>query len=132
MKKSVAVAFVLTFFIFSGLPIVLLNARAQMAPEPAALPPNARASNSIGGNHPAAAPQFAQAKSNEQAKSNNAPNSAKPHRKLPKMVFVVTATRMEQPLDTVGTTISVVGALWLAAEDADIRAETLGAQASSA
>ena len=26
------------------------------------------------------------------------------------MVFVVTATRMEQPLDTVGTTVSVVGA----------------------
>jgi vitamin B12 transporter len=110
MKKSVAVALVLTFLIFSGLPIVPRSARAQIAPESAAPPPNARASNSIGGNHPAAAPQFAQAKSNEQAKSNNATTSSKPHRKLPKMVFVVTATRMEQPLDTVGTTVSVVGA----------------------
>jgi vitamin B12 transporter len=29
---------------------------------------------------------------------------------MPKMMFVVTATRMEQALDTVGTTVSVVGA----------------------
>ncbi|HVA40229.1 MAG TPA: TonB-dependent receptor plug domain-containing protein, partial [Candidatus Binataceae bacterium] len=44
------------------------------------------------------------------SKTTTAATSAKPHRKLPKMVFVVTATRMEQPLDTVGTTVSVVGA----------------------
>ena len=111
MKKSVAVALVLTFLIFSGLPIGPRSARAQIAPESAAPPPNARASSSIGGTHNvAAAPQLARAKSNEQAKSNKATTSAKPHRKLPKMVFVVTATRMEQPLDTVGTTVSVVGA----------------------
>ena len=111
MKKSVAVALVLTFLIFSGLPIGPRRARAQIAPESAAPPPNARASSSIGGPHNVtAAPQLAQAKSNEQAKSNNATTSSKPHRKLPKMVFVVTATRMEQPLDTVGTTVSVVGA----------------------
>ena len=111
MKKSVAVALVLTFLIFSGLPIGPRSARAQIAPESAAPPPNARASSSIGGTHNvAAAPQLARAKSNEQAKSNNATTSSKPHRKLPKMVFVVTATRMEQPLDTVGTTVSVVGA----------------------
>ncbi len=111
MKKSVAVALVLTFLIFSGLPIGPRSARAQIAPESAAPPPNARASSSIGGPHNVtAAPQLARAKSNEQAKSNNATTSSKPHRKLPKMVFVVTATRMEQPLDTVGTTVSVVGA----------------------
>jgi len=111
MKKSVAVALVLTFLIFSGLPIGPRSARAQIAPESAAPQPNARASSSIGGTHNvAAAPQLARAKSNEQAKSNNATTSSKPHRKLPKMVFVVTATRMEQPLDTVGTTVSVVGA----------------------
>jgi|GEM_PF-321097 len=111
MKKSVAVALVLTFLIFSGLPIGPRSARSQIAPESAAPPSNARASSSIGGTHNvAAAPQLARAKSNEQAKSNNATTSSKPHRKLPKMVFVVTATRMEQPLDTVGTTVSVVGA----------------------
>ena len=111
MKKSVAVALVLTFLIFSGLPIDPRSARAQIAPESAAPQPNARASSSIGGTHNvAAAPQLARAKSKEQAKSNNATTSSKPHRKLPKMVFVVTATRMEQPLDTVGTTVSVVGA----------------------
>jgi vitamin B12 transporter len=111
MKKSVAVALVLTFLIFSGLPIGPRSARAQIAPESAGPPPNVRASSSIGGTHNVAAPpQLARAKSNEQAKSNQAAASAKPHRKLPKMVFVVTATRMEQPLDTVGTTVSVVGA----------------------
>jgi vitamin B12 transporter len=110
MKRSVAVALVLTFFVFFELPIGPRNARAQIATEPGAPPPNARASSSIGGKHPAAAPQLAQAKSNQQAKSNKTATAVKPHRKLPKMVFVVTATRMEQPLDTVGTTMSVVGA----------------------
>ena len=55
----------------------------------------------------AAAPQGKKAQS---GKSSTAAASAKPHHKLPKMTFVVTATRMEQPLDTVGTTVSVVGA----------------------
>ncbi|MGH7913985.1 MAG: TonB-dependent receptor, partial [Candidatus Binataceae bacterium] len=45
-----------------------------------------------------------------QAKSNKTAAPAKPHHKVPRMKFVVTATRMEQPLDTVGTTVSVVGA----------------------
>ena len=110
MKKSVAVALALTFFIFFGLPIGPRSAHAQIAPEPAAPPPNARSSNPVGGTRNVApAPQFAQTKSNEQAKSNKTATAAKPRRKLPKMVFVVTATRMEQPLDTVGTTVSVVG-----------------------
>jgi vitamin B12 transporter len=86
MKRSVVVAFVLTFFIFSGSPIGPRSAHAQVAPQSAASPPNAR----------------------EQAKSKKNATATKPHRKLPKMVFVVTATRMEQPLDTVGTTVSVV------------------------
>ena len=90
MKRSVAAVFVLTFFVF-GLPIGPRLARAQIALAPAA-------------------PQVARAKSKAKAKSNKAATSTKPHRKLPRMVFVVTATRMEQPLDTVGTTVSVVGA----------------------
>jgi vitamin B12 transporter len=111
MKRSAVVALVLIFSIFSGLPIAPRSARAQIAPTSAAPPPNTQASNPAGAAHPAvAALQSAQAKANEQAKSNKAANPAKPHRKLPKMVFVVTATRMEQPLDTVGTTVSVVGA----------------------
>jgi vitamin B12 transporter len=110
MNRSVAVALALTFFIFSGLPIGPRNAQAQIAPKPATPPPNARASNSIAVTpNVAAPPQFAQAKPNEQAKSHKTATSLMPHRKVPKMVFVVTATRMEQPLDTVGTTVSVVG-----------------------
>jgi vitamin B12 transporter len=109
MKRSVAVVFVLTFFVF-GLPFGSRSARAQIAPEPAASPPNVRASNAPDAAHSAAAvPQAAQAKANAQAKSNQPATSARPHHKLPKMVFVVTATRMEQPLDTVGATVSVVG-----------------------
>jgi vitamin B12 transporter len=105
MKRSVAVVFVLTFLTF-GLPIAPRNARSQVAPESATQPPNARASGSTGATHSVVAPQVAQAKPH---KANKTATSAKPHRKLPKMVFVVTATRMEQPLDTVGTTVSVVG-----------------------
>jgi vitamin B12 transporter len=111
MKRSAVVALVLIFSIFSGLPIAPRSARAQIAPTSAAPLPNTQVSNPAGVAHPGvAALQSARAKANEQAKSNKAANSAKPHRKLPKMVFVVTATRMEQPLDTVGTTVSVVGA----------------------
>ncbi|MGZ3620252.1 MAG: TonB-dependent receptor plug domain-containing protein, partial [Candidatus Binataceae bacterium] len=55
-----------------------------------------------------AATGAAQVRANAQAKPKKTTTAAKPHRKLPKMVFVVTATRMEQPLDTVGTTVSVV------------------------
>ncbi len=110
MKKSVAGVFVLTFLAF-GLPIGRREARAQIAP--AAPPPNAPASGSAGAAHEAAAPQVAPANSGKSGKSGKtatAAASAKPHRRLPKMTFVVTATRMEQPLDTVGTTVSVVGA----------------------
>ena len=110
MKKSVAGVFVLTFLVF-GLPIGRREARAQIAP--AAPPPNAPASGSAGAAHEAAAPQVAPANSGKSGKSGKtatAAASAKPHRRLPKMTFVVTATRMEQPLDTVGTTVSVVGA----------------------
>ncbi len=109
MKRSVVGVLVLTFFVFFGLPIGSRSARAQIAPAPAAPPSAARASGSNGAAHSTAAPRVAQAKSNAQAKSSKAATSAKPHRKLPKMVFVVTATRMEQALDTVGTTVSVVG-----------------------
>jgi vitamin B12 transporter len=101
MKRSIAVVLVLTFFVFLGFPIGSRSARAQIASAPVA-------------------PQLAQAKSSAQgqsssaqAKSNGNPAAAatpaKSPKKLPKMVFVVTATRMEQPLDTVGTTVSVVG-----------------------
>ena len=110
MKRSVAGVFVLTFLAF-GLPIGRREARAQIAP--AAPPPNAPASGSAGAAHEAAAPQVAPANSGKSGKSGKtatAAASAKPHRRLPKMTFVVTATRMEQPLDTVGTTVSVVGA----------------------
>jgi len=131
MKRSVAVVFVLTFFVF-GLPIGPRSARAQTASGPAAPVPNARASGSTGVTqnavtaqsgpqstapaHRAAAPQVGQANSNKSGNSNKtgktatAATSAKPHHKLPKMTFVVTATRMEQALDTIGTTVSVVGA----------------------
>jgi vitamin B12 transporter len=109
MKRSVAVVFIVTFFVF-GLPIGSRGARAQFAPKPAAPPPDARASSSTGAAHSAAvALQAAPAKASAQAKSNQLSTSAK-HPKLPKMVFVVTATRMEQPLDSVGATVSVVGA----------------------
>jgi vitamin B12 transporter len=102
MKRSVVVDLVLIFFVF-GLPLVPRRARAQVAPEPAASPPNTRTSNLPG----AALAQAKPNKSNHSAIS--AATSAKPRHRLPKMVFVVTATRMEQPLDTVGTTVSVVG-----------------------
>ncbi len=104
MKRSVAVVFVLvfflTFFVF-GLPIGPRSARAQIAPETVPLPPNARASGSTGVTHSAGASQVAQAKSSKSDKTANAATSARPHHKVPRMVFVVTATRMEQPLDTV-------------------------------
>lgn len=110
MKRSVVVVLVLTSFAF-GLPIGLRSARAQTAPASATSPPAAQTQASSGAAHSsAAAPQVARAKSDAKTKSNQTAASAKPHRKLPKMVFVVTATRMEQPLDTVGTTVSVVGA----------------------
>ncbi|MGH7634209.1 MAG: TonB-dependent receptor, partial [Gemmatimonadaceae bacterium] len=117
MKRSVAGVLILIFFIF-GLAPGPRSARAQVAPESAA-PPGTRGSGSTGVTqsaavtrngtqspaHRTAAAQVAQAKSNKTA---TAASSAKPHHKLPRMVFVVTATRMEQPLDTVGTTVSVV------------------------
>ena len=110
MKRSVAVALALTFFIFFGLSIGSRRAHAQSASAPAAPPRNARASNPVGAiRNVAPAPQLAQTKSSEQAKSNKTATAVKPRRKLPKMLFVVTATRMEQALDTVGTTVSVVG-----------------------
>jgi vitamin B12 transporter len=89
MKRSVAVVSVLTFFLFFEWPIGPRGAHAQTMPQPAAT-------------------GAAQVRANLQAKPKKATTAAKPHRKLPKMVFVVTATRMEQPLDTVGTTVSVV------------------------
>jgi vitamin B12 transporter len=89
MKRSVAVVSVLTFFLFFEWPIGLRGAHAQTRPQPAAT-------------------GAAQVRANAQAKPKKTTTAAKPHRKLPKMVFVVTATRMEQPLDTVGTTVSVV------------------------
>ena len=89
MKRSVAVVSVLTFFLFFEWPIGLRGAHAQTMPQPAAT-------------------GAAQVRANAQAKPKKTTTAAKPHRKLPKMVFVVTATRMEQPLDTVGTTVSVV------------------------
>jgi vitamin B12 transporter len=102
MKRSGVVVSVLTLLAF-GLPIGSRSARAQTAPASAAQTPassgTAHSSATVG--------QVAQAKPN---KSNKAASSTKAHGKLPKMVFVVTPTRMEQPLDTVGTTVSVVGA----------------------
>jgi vitamin B12 transporter len=89
MKRSVAVVSVLTFFLFFEWPIGPRGAHAQTMPQPAAT-------------------GAAQVRANAQAKPKKTTTAAKPHRKLPKMVFVVTATRMEQPLDTVGTTVSVV------------------------
>ncbi len=89
MKRSVAVVSVLTFFLFFEWPIGPRGAHAQTMPQPAAT-------------------GVAQVRANAQAKPKKTTTAAKPHRKLPKMVFVVTATRMEQPLDTVGTTVSVV------------------------
>jgi len=89
MKGSVAVVSVLTFFLFFEWPIGPRGAHAQTMPQPAAT-------------------GAAQVRANAQAKPKKTTTAAKPHRKLPKMVFVVTATRMEQPLDTVGTTVSVV------------------------
>ena len=89
MKRSVAVVSVLTFFLFFEWPIGPRGAHAQTTPQPAAT-------------------GAAQVRANAQAKPKKTTTAAKPHRKLPKMVFVVTATRMEQPLDTVGTTVSVV------------------------
>lgn len=89
MKRSVAVVSVLTFFLFFEWPIGPRGAHAQTMPQPAAT-------------------GAAQVRANAQAKPKKTTTAAKPHRKLPKMVFVVTATRMEQPLDTVGTTVSVI------------------------
>jgi len=89
MKKSVAVVSVLTFFLFVDWPIGSRGAHAQTMSQPAAT-------------------GAAQVRANAQAKPKKTTTAAKSHRKLPKMVFVVTATRMEQPLDTVGTTVSVV------------------------
>jgi vitamin B12 transporter len=111
MKRSVAVVFVLTFFVF-GLPIGARNACGQIAPGPAAPSPGAQNSGSTGAAPGAATTQTKSgkpSKSDKSGKSATAASSAKPHRKVPRMVFVVTATRMEQPLDTVGTTVSVVG-----------------------
>jgi vitamin B12 transporter len=89
MKRSVAVVSVLTFFLFFEWPIGPRGAHAQTMPQPAAT-------------------GAAQVRANPQTKPKKTTTAAKPHRKLPKMVFVVTATRMEQPLDTVGTTVSVI------------------------
>jgi vitamin B12 transporter len=105
MKRSVAVAAVLTFLVFPGSPIAPRGARAQTAPAsvgPQVAQPgsNRQAERATSGKP---------AKSNKPAKANQPATSANSHRKLPKMVFVVTATRMEQPLDSVGTTVSVVG-----------------------
>ena len=89
MKRSVAGVSILTFFLFLEWPIGPRGAHAQAVPQPAAT-------------------GAAQVKAKAQAKPKKTTTAAKPQRKLPKMVFVVTATRMEQPLDTVGTTVSVV------------------------
>jgi vitamin B12 transporter len=102
MKRPVAVVVVLTLAVSCGLQF---DARAQSAPGAAAPAHN---SNTRSG--AAAASQAAPSKAGARAKPGQPAASAKPHRKLPKMVFVVTATRMEQALDSVGTTISVVGA----------------------
>ncbi len=120
MKRPVAVGFFLTFVIF-GFSLSLRAARAQApaATGSAAPAPDAGisgATRSAAGTqsgtqsvaataaHSTASPLAAQAKSAKPGKSG------KPHRKLPRMVFVVTPTQMEQPLDTVGTTTTVVGA----------------------
>ncbi|HVB83018.1 MAG TPA: TonB-dependent receptor [Candidatus Binataceae bacterium] len=125
MKRSVAVNFVLILFVF-GLSIVPRPVRAQIVPGAAAPPPAARTSGSSGAAPSAAgAPQVAQAKPDKSKKSNKAATSAKRHRKLPKMVFVVTATRMEQALDTVGTTVSVVGSHQIAEQQINSSGDVL-------
>ena len=101
MKRSVAVAAVLTFLIFPGSPIAPRGVCAQTTPASATPPVAQPVSNRQ-------AKSNKRAKSNKPAGSNKPGTSAKRHSKLPKMTFVVTPTRMEQPLDSVGTTVSVV------------------------
>src|ERR1700682_2465569 len=115
MKRSIAVALVLTFFVF-GLTTRPRSVRAQIAPLPAAPSANTRASSATGATQSAAAPQngthsatSARSAASPKAAQAKSARSGKPHTKLPRMVFVVTPTRMEQPLDSVGTTVSVVG-----------------------
>jgi vitamin B12 transporter len=115
MKRSIAVALVLTFFVF-GLTTRPRSVRAQIAPLPAAPSANTRASIATGATQRAAASQngthsatSAQSAASPKAAQAKSARSGKPHTKLPRMVFVVTPTRMEQPLDSVGTTVSVVG-----------------------
>src|SRR5690242_3077799 len=99
MKKTRAVsAFVLTctclFF-----PLIRA-ARAQAgAARPAAVPQSSTAISGVASGKPAASPSPTAAEKK---------SAARHKRKLPKMLFVVTATRMEQALDTIGTTTSVV------------------------
>lgn len=91
MRRAVfAVGWVLTFLVFA-LPPGPRTARAASA---AAASSAAAPTPTPGAQATPAAP----AKPPQQA-----------HKKLPRMVFMVTATRMEQPLSEVGTTATVVG-----------------------
>jgi vitamin B12 transporter len=99
MKKTRAVsAFVLTYTcLFFPL---IRAARAQAgAARPAAVPQSSTAISGVASGKPAASPSPTAAEKK---------SAARHKRKLPKMLFVVTATRMEQALDTIGTTTSVV------------------------
>lgn len=92
MRRAFVAGSALTFFIIA----MLADARRARAEAPAA-PPSAQATaQTTQTSQSATPPQGKRAKRKERRK------------KLPRMVFVVTPTRMEQPLEDLGTTATVV------------------------
>lgn len=114
MRRALVVGSVVT-----SLALALLSgARRACAESPAAAQANTQ---SAGPPASTGAPQSAQAgqpsaqplptsQSAQSPKGKQPSQARKQEKKLPRMVFLVTATRMEQPLEDVGTTATVVSA----------------------
>jgi vitamin B12 transporter len=106
MRRALVVGSVLAFFLFR-LPLGGGYARAETAAAQAGAS-SAGAPASTGAAQSAPIAQASPAP--HPANRKPAKESAKARKKLPPMVFIVTATQMEQPLEDIGTTATVVSA----------------------
>jgi vitamin B12 transporter len=112
MRRALATGSVLTFLLLA-LPFGGATARAESAAKSQTAIPSAGASSagaSPSASPPQSAPTAESSQSGQSAQKKQVAHSDKRHKKLPKMVFIVTATQMDQPLEDVGTTATVINA----------------------
>jgi vitamin B12 transporter len=110
MRRALVAGSVLTLFLLATL-AKARRARAEAAATPAASTQSAQRTRQAAPASPANQSSQPTSSSPTAPAAHGAQAKSKPQRKkLPRMVFIVTATRMEQPLEDIGTTASVVGA----------------------